>query len=102
MCEYCKGKGKIEMDNNGPIVDCPVCESSALTGLLNADALQAIVNAVCLHTPKGVEIRLCINSETAWVEYYRSKCPEPLPDTADKTLLEQLNDALCVANGWSI
>ncbi len=27
MCEYCEDKGKIEMGNNGPIVDCPVCES---------------------------------------------------------------------------
>ena len=25
-CEYCDGSGKVEMDNNGPIVDCPVCE----------------------------------------------------------------------------
>jgi len=25
MCKYCDNTGKIEMDNNGPIVDCPVC-----------------------------------------------------------------------------
>jgi hypothetical protein len=27
-CDYCDEKGKVEMDNNGPIVDCPVCELS--------------------------------------------------------------------------
>lgn len=30
-CDYCNGE-KIEMDNNGPIVDCPVCESSRSPG----------------------------------------------------------------------
>lgn len=25
-CQYCNGEGSIEMDNNGPIVSCPVCE----------------------------------------------------------------------------
>lgn len=25
-CEHCKGSGEIETDNNGPIVDCPVCD----------------------------------------------------------------------------
>jgi hypothetical protein len=29
-CGYCKGAGEIEMDNNGPIVRCPVCERIAL------------------------------------------------------------------------
>lgn len=26
VCVYCDGSGEIEMDNNGPIVPCPVCE----------------------------------------------------------------------------
>ncbi len=26
MCEHCDNTGKIETDNNGAIVDCPVCE----------------------------------------------------------------------------
>lgn len=25
MCDYCNNTGKIEADNNGPIVDCPMC-----------------------------------------------------------------------------
>ena len=24
-CEYCEDTGKIESDNNGPILDCPLC-----------------------------------------------------------------------------
>ena len=24
-CPYCLGEGQIEMDNNGPIVACPIC-----------------------------------------------------------------------------
>lgn len=26
-CQYCDGEGRIETDNNGPIGDCPVCNS---------------------------------------------------------------------------
>jgi hypothetical protein len=29
-CAYCKGKGEIEIDNNGPIVTCPVCNGAGL------------------------------------------------------------------------
>jgi len=25
-CTYCDGYGRIETDNNGPIVNCPVCK----------------------------------------------------------------------------
>ena len=25
-CDYCAGTGEIEMDNNGPIESCPICE----------------------------------------------------------------------------
>jgi len=25
ICQYCDGEGRIETDNNGPIVDCPLC-----------------------------------------------------------------------------
>jgi hypothetical protein len=25
-CAYCDGLGQIETDNNGPIVECPVCK----------------------------------------------------------------------------
>lgn len=28
-CEYCRGAGEIETDNNGPIGPCPVCRPDA-------------------------------------------------------------------------
>lgn len=30
ICEHCNGEGTIETDNNGPIVDCPVCEKGTI------------------------------------------------------------------------
>jgi hypothetical protein len=40
-CYYCKNEaepGRIETDNNGPIVNCPVCNSdSVVPGLEDAD-----------------------------------------------------------------
>ncbi len=74
-----------------------------ISDLLNADALQAITNKISLHTPKGYVISLCIEDGAAWVELGKDFAGNiQLPDSADKNLLEQLNDALCVANGWSI
>ena len=78
-------------------------DESDLSALLNAEALQDIANKVSLHTPKGYMISLCIEDGAAWVELGKDFAGNiQLPDSADKNLLEQLNDALCVANGWSI
>jgi hypothetical protein len=67
-----------------------------------ADALQDIANAVCKHTPPGYVISLCIEDGSAWVDLGKdNEGFLKLPDSSDKTLLEQLNDALCVANGWN-
>ena len=74
-----------------------------LSALLNAEALQDIANKVSKHTPKGYVISLCIEDGAAWVELGKDFAGNiQLPDSADKNLLEQLNDALCIANGWSI
>lgn len=27
-CQHCDGDGRVEMDNNGPIGDCPVCSGT--------------------------------------------------------------------------
>jgi hypothetical protein len=68
---------------------------------LDADALQAIANAVSAHTPPGFVIGLNIEHGAAWVELWGGGAGyADLPDSAGKTLLEQLNDALCIANGW--
>jgi hypothetical protein len=78
-------------------------DESDLSALLNAEALQGIANKVALHTPKGYVISLCIEDGAAWVDLGKDfEGSIQLPDSADKNLLEQLNDALCVANGWSI
>jgi DnaJ-class molecular chaperone len=29
-CDHCLGDGFIEQDNNGPIVNCPVCEGTGI------------------------------------------------------------------------
>jgi len=42
-CPYCKDhpsspeKGKIEMDNNGPIVDCPVCDGKGYLPMISVE-----------------------------------------------------------------
>ena len=78
-------------------------DDSDLSVLLCAVALQDIAHKVALHTPKGYVISLCIEDGAAWVELGKDFAGNiHLPDGADKNLLEQLNNALCVANGWSI
>lgn len=75
---------------------------SACSAVLDADALQAIANAVCRHCPERVQISLHMENGGAWVEAIRTgEWLTDLPDSADKTLLEQLNDALAAANGWA-
>lgn len=37
-CEYCQDIKKLEMDNNGPIVDCPVCSRGERAGPLEGVA----------------------------------------------------------------
>lgn len=27
-CEYCDDDGRVELDNNGPIVTCPICKGT--------------------------------------------------------------------------
>ena len=77
--------------------------------LLDADALQAVANKICKHTPDDFEISLHIDSDNAYVSLWCIKQQNnhvvgviELPDNTDKSLLEQLNDAVCVANGFSI
>jgi len=65
------------------------------------DTIDVTVEKICKHLPEGLEIQLCLESGAAWVTLidedgrYR-----PLPDQTDKTITEQLNDALCTANGF--
>lgn len=61
-----------------------------------------IIETICVHLPPGWVIGLYMEAGAAWVSLSDPVGNIPkLPDSTDKTLTEQLNDALCVANGWS-
>ena len=40
MCKYCGGTGEIEMDNNGPIVQCPLCSKDKTDEQFMADSFR--------------------------------------------------------------
>lgn len=62
----------------------------------------AMANRVCRHLPVGWELRLCMENGAAWVTLHKSDGGiAELPDSTDKRLEEQVNDALCIANGWT-
>ena len=63
---------------------------------------QATAERVCKHLPEGFEIHLCMEHGAAWVKLLDAHGDSvELPDSADKSIDEQLNDALCVATGWT-
>ncbi|KKM77789.1 hypothetical protein LCGC14_1366430 [marine sediment metagenome] len=65
--------------------------------------MEEIINKVCRHLPVNYTVALFMENGSAYVELIDPLCGKiELPDTADKTLTEQLNDALCVAKGWEI
>lgn len=61
----------------------------------------ALANQVCQHLPEGWQLDLCMERGAAWVQLSN---PDgygvSLPDAAEKSLEQQVNDALCVARGW--
>ena len=63
--------------------------------------IQEIANKVCKHLPDGYELILFMENGAAWFEMYNDRKPIELGDSTDKTLVEQINDALCIANGFS-
>lgn len=58
------------------------------------------VNKICAQLPERWVISLCMENGAAWVEMTYKERSCKLPDPTDKTIIEQLNDALCVATGW--
>ena len=58
------------------------------------------VNKICAQLPEGWLISLEMESGAAWVDLYKDGGIVDLPDPSDKTIIEQLNDALCVAKGF--
>lgn len=69
----------------------------------DADKMPLIdaANVLARHLPDGWEVALCMERGAAWVTLHNPNGVEiELPDSADKSLTHQLNDALCVACGW--
>lgn len=63
--------------------------------------MEDIINKICEHLPINYTICLYMENGSAYVKLFDPLTKEiELPDTADKTLIDQLNDALCVANGF--
>ena len=63
--------------------------------------LEEMVEKICKHIPEGLEISLRMENGCAYVTLGADEVGlVPLPDTTDKTLQEQLQDALLVANGY--
>ena len=70
--------------------------------LAELTAIDTVANEICRDIPDGYELRLCLERGAAWVTLHNEEGDLiGLPDAADKTLAEQLAEALLVArNGW--
>jgi len=67
----------------------------------DALTVQEIANTVARFLPPGYTLSLRIEHGAAWVEVTNEHSfPVPLPDAADKSLYQQINDGLCRACGW--
>lgn len=64
--------------------------------------MEDVINKICGHLPEGLEIQLCMENGAAFVTLLDrgNGSHIKLPDSTDKTIVEQLNDAMCVANGF--
>ena len=63
--------------------------------------MENIINKICQQIPPGHVIKLHMENGAAWVSLVNANDDDiTLPDSADMTIIEQLNDALCVANKW--
>jgi hypothetical protein len=98
----------------GPLHNCQIDDvrkaSGAWTPLYPPSAvvpeddllLQDVANKICQHLPAGFELRLCMESGAAWVELSDDHGDDrTLPEIDDVCLAAQLNNALCVACGWT-
>ena len=62
-----------------------------------------IINKICGHLPEGWEIQLCMENGAAWVRVFEQKGggEDICIEGGGQSLEEQLNEALCIANGFS-
>lgn len=62
--------------------------------------LQDVANLLARFLPEGWEVQMCIERGAGWVTLSNPNGDYvPLPDAGDKSLMQQLNDALSVAYG---
>lgn len=65
----------------------------------SGQTLQDIANGICGRLPEGYIASLCLENGAAWCELVdRNGNSVELPDSADKSLLEQLNEAVDAAD----
>ena len=65
------------------------------------DSFDDTINRACGHLPHGLILSLHMENGAAWVTLDTADGVNlALPDSADCTIYEQLNDALCAANGF--
>lgn len=63
--------------------------------------IEQLANAACKHLPEGYIASLQMENGAAWVELHGPEGEKlNLPDSADKDLVDQFNDAIAVANGF--
>ena len=84
----------------GPLSVSILKQVAADSSARRCSTVQEIAEKVCKNVPHDYIISLCMENGAAWVELEKLGRHIRLPDSADKTLVEQLNDALCVANGF--
>jgi hypothetical protein len=60
-------------------------------------SLWNTVNKVCGELPEGYQINLCMENGSAWIECITEGNNIELPDSTDKNLQFELNDALITA-----
>jgi hypothetical protein len=64
---------------------------------------DAIATRCCERLPDGYVIQASFENGAFWIVLLGPNgAPLDLPDSADKAPCEQLNDALCIANGWKL
>lgn len=62
--------------------------------------LMEAAEAVCRRCPSGYSIALHMEDGAAFVQAFRGGVGLPMPDSAVMTLADQLNEALCLVNGF--
>lgn len=64
--------------------------------------INEIAEQCCGRLPTGFILSIRFENGCAFVELEENGNNIELPDSADKNLVEQTNDALCVSLGWNV